>query len=1056
MRFRVLGPLEVWTGAEWSGISAGKWRSLLACLLLRPGQIVPTETLIDELWGDTPPSTATNLVSIYVHRLRRMIEDPEGRILVHRKPGYLLKVDDDDMDLQRFIALTARGRDALADGDTETAARLLAQSENLWRGTFLADVTPSASITAEAERAVERRLSATELRVRADLACGRHSEVIPELRLLVAAYPLREGLWLLLMRALDGAGRHAEALDTYGQARTMIADELGVDPGAELQQLYSGLLAADVPAVPQPRPPRGDGALSGLAGPDGTASGAAGPATGTDAAALAATAASAAAVGRSSGAGPSGGEGGPDVKDGTGGGGPRGGKRRAGVISAGAFAAGDVTADGDTSAAAGQARLADLTRPAGAGVRRPPARAHVAEDPESSQPPLSDLAQLPADIADFTGRKAQVRLLCDMLTSQDAASGPGAVRIAIVAGAAGLGKTTLAVHAAHQVSGRFPDGQLYVDLAGASSAPTAPGEVLARFLRDLGVDGDKVPASDDERAALYRSRLTGRRILILLDSARDAAQVRPLLPGSASCAVLVTTRNSTPDLVSTRFVDLNVLSDSEALTLFSRVVGDDRPASEPDATAEVLLACAGLPLAIRICAARLAARRQWRIATMANRLRDERRRLDELQIGDLEVRASFQVSYDTLPGGAGRRGIDPRRAFRLLGLWEGQKISLPAAAALIGERESDVADALETLIDANLLESPAPDWYRFHDLLRFYATERAQAEEPEQARDEAVGRLLRWYLVTAAAAADALSPRRYQVPMTQTPDVRPLTLTSADSVLQWYDSERAGVITATRQAVARGLHDIAWRLPTALYALFNRRDNWTDCVSLHRIAVDSARAAGHQRGEAWALNNLGQALGKLREKETLDRLENALAIRRETGDRVGEAQSAISLADAYHKLHGAEVAYPHSERCLEILRDAGNPSFLGVGLNNHGEFCLELGRLDEAARFFAEALDVLPDTDRYVRGHVTQNLGRVYLESGRVAEALGTLTEAHGLHLESGDLMGQATSLKFLGQAQRHEGRESAARESWTAALLIFEGLHADAEMKEIQSALAA
>jgi tetratricopeptide (TPR) repeat protein len=441
---------------------------------------------------------------------------------------------------------------------------------------------------------------------------------------------------------------------------------------------------------------------------------------------------------------------------------------------------------------------------------------------------------------------------------------------------------------------------------------------------------------------------------------------------------------------------------------------------------------------------------------MANRLRDEWRRLDELQIGDLEVRASFQVSYDTLRGGAGRRGIDPRRAFRLLGLWEGQKISLPAAAALIGERESDVADALETLIDANLLESPAPEWYRFHDLLRFYATERAQAEEPDETRDEAVGRLLRWYLVTAAEAADTLSPRRYQVPMAQAPDVRPLALTSADSVLQWYDSERSGVIRATRQAAARGLHDIAWRLPTALYSLFNRRDNWTDCVSTHRIAVDSARAAGHQRGEAWALNNLGQALGKLREKETLDRLENALAIRRETEDRVGEAQSAISLADAYHKLHGAEVAYPHSERCLEILRDAGNPSFLGVGLNNHGEFCLELGRLDEAARFFAEALDVLPDTDRYVRGHATQNLGRVYLESGRVAEAIGTLTEAHGLHLESGDLMAQATSLKYLGQAQRHEGRESAARESWTAALILFEGLNADAEMKEIQSALAA
>ena len=293
----------------------------------------------------------------------------------------------------------------------------------------------------------------------------------------------------------------------------------------------------------------------------------------------------------------------------------------------------------------------------------------------------------------------------------------------MVNGAGGLGKTTLAVHAAHRVRAQFPDGQLYVDLLGASAQPAQPGEVLARFLRDLGLEGDKVPAHDDERAALYRTRLTGRRVLILLDNARDAAQVRQLLPGSSSCAVLVTTRNRTPDLVSTRFVDLNVLEDTEALALFSRVVGPERAAAEPDATAEVLVACAGLPLAIRICAARLAARRQWRVGTLAARLRNEHRRLDELSIGDLAVRASFQVSYDSLrsPG----RGIDPARVFRLLGLWQGASISLAAASALVGAPEDDTADALETLVDANLLESPAPDWYRFHDLLRVYATERA-------------------------------------------------------------------------------------------------------------------------------------------------------------------------------------------------------------------------------------------------------------------------------------------------------------------------------------------
>src|SRR5262249_17421209 len=291
---------------------------------------------------------------------------------------------------------------------------------------------------------------------------------------------------------------------------------------------------------------------------------------------------------------------------------------------------------------------------------------------------------------------------------------------------------------------------------------------------------------DDERAALYRTRLAGRRVLIVLDNAKDAAQVRPLLPGSASCAVLVTTRNRTPDLASTRFVDLDVLEDTEALALFSRIVDDDRPAAEPDATAEVLLACAGLPLAIRICAARLAARRHWKIATMANRLRDERRRLDELKTGDLAVRASFQVSYDSLRTPS--HGVGSGRTFRLLGLWQGPSISMHAAAALVGEPEGDIADALETLVDANLLESHAPDWYRFHDLLRFYATERAQQEESDADRTAAVERLLRRYLATAEAVADTVSSRPYRVPREVAGDTYPaLEFSTLDNALTWYE-----------------------------------------------------------------------------------------------------------------------------------------------------------------------------------------------------------------------------------------------------------------------------
>ena len=308
-----------------------------------------------------------------------------------------------------------------------------------------------------------------------------------------------------------------------------------------------------------------------------------------------------------------------------------------------------------------------------------------------------------------------------------------------------------------------------MDLQGAAAQPLAPAEVLARFLRDLGVNGAQIPAGPEERSAQYRTRLNGRRMLVLLDNARDAAQVRPLLPGTASCAVMVTSRSRLPDLVGGGLVHLEVLDDAEALTMFSRIVGTARAAAEPDATAEVLVACAGLPLAIRICAARLAARQTWSIRSLADRLHDEHRRLDELKVGDLAVRASFEVSLASLPPVVAGSRVPPAHALRMLGLWPGSTISLPAAAALLGEPEAEVADTLEFLVDAHLLESPAPDCYSFHDLVRVYAAERALADEPDQDRRDAVHRLTAWYLFTASAADAVVASQRDKVALEPLP-----------------------------------------------------------------------------------------------------------------------------------------------------------------------------------------------------------------------------------------------------------------------------------------------
>jgi DNA-binding SARP family transcriptional activator len=956
MKFRLLGPLEVRVDDDWKGIGAPKWRSVLAALLINAGQIVSADALIDEVWGDDPPAKAVNLISIYVLRLRRLLGDTDSSLLVTRAPGYQLRVAATDTDALLFEAMVRDGRRVLSSGDPQGAARQLTEALALWYGRPLADVRTTPLVEAEAERLAELRLGALELRIAAELACGDRDQAVPEIRRLLADHPLREGLWLQLMRALDGAGRHAEALEVYGQARSVISGQLGVDPGAELRQLHAELLAKDQTSLP-------------------------------------------------------------------------------GTISAGTVAARPKkTAAGQSRAAADDAAA---TRPA-----------------RGTRPAAPVPAQLPADVTDFTGRDEQVKRLVDLLAGPGASNGTGAVRVAVVAGVGGLGKTSLAVHAAHRVRRKFPGGQLYVDLLGATSTPLSPGDVLARFLRDLGVDGQQIPVDDDERAGRYRTELAGRRMLVLLDNARDAAQVRPLLPGSSSSAVLVTTRSQMPDLASTRLVDLNVLDDDEALTLFVKAVGDDRAAAEPQATAELLEACAGLPLAIRICAARLATRSGWSIQAMASRLRDEHHRLDELRAGDLAVRASFQVSFASLPTTAEPDGIAPADAFRLLGLWPGPSISAVAAAALFGTPEYLAANALETLVDTHLLESTGPDRYKLHDLLHVYASERAVADLPGPERAAATGRLLRWYLRTVDAAATAVSPHRYNVPLDGAEPGQPaLRFATVDEALQWYDSERVNVVAATRQASASGLHEVAWRLPAPLFSLVNRRGNWADCIATHRIALESARQAGNRRGEAWVLNNLGEALVFTQSAEGVGYLERALAVRREIGDRMGEAQAANNLADAYQRLGRTAEAPEVLRRALELNREVGNRYGEGIALGNLGAVLLDLNRAEEAIDHLQQARRAFAEIE-YVDGlgYVLHILGRCYSSLGREAEAMTCLQQALASHQATGNRHRQAATLKSLGTAQSRAGLVAQARESWARATVIFDDLGASEQAAEVRA----
>ena len=927
----MLGPLEVRTGQGWAPIGAAKQRSVLATLLLRPGQPVPTDVLIDEVWPEKPPAKAANLISVYVHHLRKLIGDADGQVIVTRAPGYQLMLAPRDLDADRFAALAADGRRALEDGAPELAAELLDEALGLWRGPALADVPLTQLLTAERDRLEELRAGAEELHAEASLACGRYAEALPRLRRLLADRPLQEKLWALLIRALCGAGRQAEALEVFEQARKTISEELGVDPGAELRQLHQQILAAD-----------------------------------------------------------------------------------------------------------SEQDLVSLALPGPAPV--PP-------------PPIP--AQLPADIADFTGRSGQVEQLRELLAGGTLADGsPGAVRVVLVVGPGGQGKTTLAVHAAHMLRGEFPDGQLHASLFGATQ-PVDPAEVLARFLRDLGADPARIPLDAEERAALYRTRLDGRRVLVVLDDARGIEQIRPLLPGSASCAVLITARNWLPELAGGAVLDLDVLSEDEASALFTKIVGGKRVAAEPGAAVEVLTACAGLPLAIRIAGARLATRGNWSIRTLASRLSDERSRLDELRVGNLAVRASFEVSFATLPGPATPGGPAPARAFGLLGLWTGPSISLPAATALLGEREDAVAGALDVLFDAHLLESPEPDRYRFHDLLRVYAADRARIEEAEHDRTAAITRVLTWYLHTVEAAATIISAQHARVPLDPLPaGVQPLGLASLDEALAWCESERTGLAAATRLAASSGLHEIAWKLPAATMSFYYRRSHWGDWVATHQTGLESARAIGDRHAQAWMLNDLGMAYGVQRMPEAVGCFEQALALSTD-GDERG-ARAAANVAQAYVDLGRFDDARAAAQRSLAIQRQQGNRYLEGVTLGVLGRASRELGQFADAVGQLELALAIFRELgQQYGEADALTDLADALLCLDHVDSAIARLQESLAIRREIGDVHGEAVTLRLLGLAIDRAGDQGQARDRLTEALRLFEELGDRPQAAGVRAVLA-
>ncbi|WP_412543082.1 BTAD domain-containing putative transcriptional regulator [Longispora sp. K20-0274] len=896
--FSILGPLLVREHGLELTISP-RQRTLLAALLLRAPVPVSTDELCDLIWADDQPADAPAALHVLVNRLRGRLD--ADRILT-RSPGYLIRLDADELDAARFRRHLAAARAAADAGEWERAGDLADRALRLWRAEPLADVASDELCRDERHRLHALRLDGLELRVDAGLRQGRHARLVLDLQGLVREHPLRERFHAQLILALYRTGRQSEALTGYLDARrTLIADG-GVEPGPELRDLHRRILANDP------------------------------------------------------------------------------------TLDVGAAPAGPV------------------------GMPVP--------------------TQLPGDLADFTGRAGQAAELGRLLGGSG-----GQVVLTAVAGAGGIGKTALAVHVGHRLRGRFTDGQLYVNLRAGGVTPLSPGDVLARFLRGLGVEPAAIPAEEDERGALYRSLLADRRVLVVLDDAMDAAQVRPLLPGSGASAVLITSRGRLAGLDGVHRMALEVLDEAEALALFTRILGPGSTRVDPVAAAEVLRLCAGLPLAIRLAAGRLVAEPDWTVRTLADRLADQGRRLDELTVEDRAVRGSLAMGHRRL-------SAEAARTFRLLGLWHGPDLDVRAAGALIGQASGSAEELLRGLSGVYLLDNPEADRYAFHDLVRLYAAERAEVEESPAGRREAVWRLLTWYLHSAAAAHAAIStiPLRLELPE---PGPGPAPMEFADRVdaLAWLDAERVNLLAAVEQSSAVGLDELAWMLPVCVRAFFQLRSNWTDYVRAYQIGLDAARRSGSSYGEGRILNGLGIAYHALmRVDEALDCYRGAVAIRRADGDRWGEAMALANLGNVLRTLDRFAEAAEVLTQGVACSREVGDRFAEANALNNLGVVHSMSGRLDEAAKCMHRAIELYRLAgDRERVGLALNNMGDLLLKHGKPAEALPYIREAIDIHRDRGARHLEATAELNLGDALCFDGQTDEGRDHWHRALTLLD-----------------
>ncbi|GIH07209.1 SARP family transcriptional regulator [Rhizocola hellebori] len=664
--------------------------------------------------------------------------------------------------------------------------------------------------------------------------------------------------------------------------------------------------------------------------------------------------------------------------------------------------------------------------------RRPPASVvPQASDPPQASGGRSGPAQLPRGVGQFAGRRTELARLEELC---------GRGGLALVDGIPGAGKTALAVRFAHHVADRFPDGQLYIDLRGfGPEPPTSAGDALAEFLRALGVSPDDVPAGPDQRAALFRTLTAGRRLLVVLDNARSAQQVRPLLTSASDSLVLVTSRNRLRGLVArdgAARVTVDVVGEAAAVDILAAVIGRARVDEDCAALRELVRLCGGLPLALRVAAERVASQPSIGVSEFVNALAAEHGRLDALAIDGDEtatVRSVFSWSLRALAESAAR-------LFALLGLHPGAEFSTFAAAALAGTQVTAVRPLLDALAGGHLVEPTGPDRYRLHDLVRLYAIESVR-ELPAPDQAAARRRVLGWYLHSADAADRMLIRRRPRISL-EPPEEPNWTAAFADidGALAWCETERANLVAAVTSAVAAGEHTIAWQLPVALWGFFMLRKYRDDWAFTTETGLAAARRAGDRSGEAWALTCLGVAYADgSRFAESQPRLLSALAIRRAIGDRVGEGTALVALACMHLDRGDVDDAEANYLEALDIYRETGDRWSEGIALTGLGVICMRRKDADGAVERLEQSAALSRAIgDPWGEAMARHALGAAYRDAGRHDDAIACLTATVETQRTIGDEWGQGATMFELGRCLQGVGRQAEAAQAWQDALPIL------------------